>query len=66
MEVIYRLVEMVPVFPQFKDRLFDYIQFVNHIRDNEVTHHIVANVNKAAEQFCSAAFLFIQNPNSMQ
>jgi hypothetical protein len=30
----------------------------------ELIHHL--NVNKAAEQNCSAAFLFLPNPNSIQ
>ena len=65
MEVIYRLVEIGPVFPQFKDRLFDYIQREPHPGQRSLTT-LMANVNKAAGQNCLAAFLFIQNPNSMQ
>lgn len=60
MEMICRLDEIGPVFPQFKDRIID------HIQENEVTHHTEANVNKAAGQNCPAAFRLIQNPNSMQ
>lgn len=35
-------------------------------QSGEHTRYTVANVNQAAEQNCSAAFLFIQNPISIQ
>ena len=50
--------------------------YLDHLREQgviqiadqsgEYTRYTVATVNKAAEQNCSAAFLSIQNPNSIQ
>ena len=50
--------------------------YLDHLREQgviqiadqsgEYTRYTVANANKAAEQNCSAAFLSIQNPNSIQ
>ncbi len=40
------------------------IQIAN--QSGEYTRYTVANINNAAEQFCSAAFLSIQNSNSIQ
>ena len=38
MELIHRLIVIDSVFAQPKGQLFDCIQIMNHIRDNEVNH----------------------------
>ncbi len=50
--------------------------YLDHLREQgviqiadqsgEYTRYTVANITKAAEQFCSAAFLSIQNSHSIQ